>query len=586
MSREEPTMQNSTRETINVMAHKRATIYKRVSSDKQEQDGSSLETQEAACLAYCREHGYTVAPEHIYQDVYTGMEYRPRPGLNKLLQAAARHEFDVVVFNSLERLSRKLSHQIVLTELLADNEIAIESVTEQIDDDSPFGQMFRSILSAAGEIEYARLRERIARGKMNRVAEKKHLLGTGPSLYGYKWNENRTAYLINDDLLITDAKGEKWSEAQVVLRIFDMAVQGMPLRKIAFTLASEGIFNRSGTIWGPNTIREMLVNEKYIGVAKQYIERVIKKPNGQGKSYEKRPDTEQIILPDGVIPPLVEVETFKKVQQQLEHNKQNAARNNKHPEEALLRCGLIKCGICEQNMFVSREQKQERIRYMCRTTNSLDIKIHFLPKLERHHLSIVGHIADAAAWKRAVEIIRNPEEVKQHVEARRAQLEENPVTKQLTAIENSIAKLTQTIKNLDRQITRLSEQTPDDDDQAREIDAAIDSLNQSKARHRREINDLEKDRSKLLSENEYWLAMEIAIEKFELWCNEWREKLDSASFADKRVVCEFLSIRVIVYKGDHEPPYEVRSEPLKNCVPDHLWSLTSPLSKYQGARCP
>jgi site-specific DNA recombinase len=551
----------------------RAAIYIRVSSDKQEEDGTSLESQLAACQAYCKEHGYIVVEAHIYQDVYTGTEYRYRPGLNRLLKAAEKKEFDVVVFNSIERLSRKLAHQIIITELLTDNNVSIESVTEDIGDSSPYGQMFRSILSAAGEIELERLKERIDRGKRGRVTEKKVLLGAGPALYGYKWNETRTAYLINDEIVMVDANGNKWSEAKIAIRIFDMASQGISLRKIAFTLSQEGIFNRKGTIWGPNTISTMLSNISYIGKAVQYKERITKLPNGS-RTHKKRPEEEQIELPDGIIPPLVTTEIFHIVQQQLARNKQMSARNNKvYPEDdCILRCGLVVCGLCGSNMFASRERlkDKQKVRYMCRTTNALSIKIHFIPELDRHYLSTVTHVVDDAAWKRAQEIIRDPDKVKLHVEAKRAQVGENPSARQLEIVDNNIAKLAQTLKNLDRQITRLSEQTPEDDDQAQEIDDAIDSIGQRKGELRKQKDELEKERLSLLNENDYWLAMKIAVEKFEVWCNEWREKLECVTYAEKRYILEFLSIRVKIYKADHNPPYEIESEPLLNCVPDHL----------------
>jgi site-specific DNA recombinase len=44
---------------------KRAAIYPRVSSTQQEDDGTSLGTQEAACLQFATERGYSVAPEHV-----------------------------------------------------------------------------------------------------------------------------------------------------------------------------------------------------------------------------------------------------------------------------------------------------------------------------------------------------------------------------------------------------------------------------------------------------------------------------------------------------------------------------------------
>ena len=43
----------------------RAAIYCRVSTSAQEEDGTSLTTQEAACRKYASEHGYIVDDEHF-----------------------------------------------------------------------------------------------------------------------------------------------------------------------------------------------------------------------------------------------------------------------------------------------------------------------------------------------------------------------------------------------------------------------------------------------------------------------------------------------------------------------------------------
>ena len=59
-----------------------------------------------------------------------------------------------------------------------------------------------------------------------------------------------------------------------------------------------------------------------------------------------RSEDQRIKLPQGVIPAIIDAETFMIVQQQLQRNKQNAERNNQHPESALLRCGYAKCGYC------------------------------------------------------------------------------------------------------------------------------------------------------------------------------------------------------------------------------------------------
>ena len=55
----------------------RAAIYCRVSTSAQEEDGTSLGTQEARCRAYVEEQGWTLLD--VFVDVHTGAQYRERP---------------------------------------------------------------------------------------------------------------------------------------------------------------------------------------------------------------------------------------------------------------------------------------------------------------------------------------------------------------------------------------------------------------------------------------------------------------------------------------------------------------------------
>jgi len=69
---------------------KRAAIYVRVSSKGQEEEGTSLGTQEAACRKYAAERGYVEAEEHVYREVHTGTELWERPQLATMREAVRR----------------------------------------------------------------------------------------------------------------------------------------------------------------------------------------------------------------------------------------------------------------------------------------------------------------------------------------------------------------------------------------------------------------------------------------------------------------------------------------------------------------
>ena len=105
-------MYKSTRASI-----PRAALYLRVSSRLQEDEGTSLQSQEERCRAFAAERGFTVAPEHVYTEVHTGVELWERPILTAMRQAARANEFDIVIAYSIDRLSRDPVHLgVILSE--------------------------------------------------------------------------------------------------------------------------------------------------------------------------------------------------------------------------------------------------------------------------------------------------------------------------------------------------------------------------------------------------------------------------------------------------------------------------------------
>ena len=91
-----------------------AAVYARVSTDLQAEKGYSLQTQIEACTQKAKEMG-AVAIKTYVDDGYSG-SYLERPALDKLRDALDAKLYDMVVIYDQDRLSRTLSHQLLLTE--------------------------------------------------------------------------------------------------------------------------------------------------------------------------------------------------------------------------------------------------------------------------------------------------------------------------------------------------------------------------------------------------------------------------------------------------------------------------------------
>lgn len=111
---------------------KRAAIYARIATPGQVPGESAfaLQTQIAEAKSHCEQRGYSVAEEHIYQEIAPGTEYQKRTELTQLRRAARRGEFDFIVVFAYDRISRK---QYLVTAFLAELEtfgVSVESVIE------------------------------------------------------------------------------------------------------------------------------------------------------------------------------------------------------------------------------------------------------------------------------------------------------------------------------------------------------------------------------------------------------------------------------------------------------------------------
>lgn len=111
---------------------KRAAIYARIATPAQMPGESefALENQIAEARSYCQKQGYSISEQHIYHEVFTGTEYKNRPQLSRLRDAAKQGEFAVVVVVAYDRIARKMQ---LVSAFLAEMEtygVSVESIRE------------------------------------------------------------------------------------------------------------------------------------------------------------------------------------------------------------------------------------------------------------------------------------------------------------------------------------------------------------------------------------------------------------------------------------------------------------------------
>ena len=143
----------------------RAVIYVRGSTDAQEKDGTSLETQQQACIDYCDTAGWHVVES--VPDTLSGYDL-DRPGLERVRQLLREGAVDVVLAYALDRLSRNQNHIGILLDEVQRVGARLEFVAERFEDTAT-GRFILAARAFTAEIEREKIAERTMRGKVERA---------------------------------------------------------------------------------------------------------------------------------------------------------------------------------------------------------------------------------------------------------------------------------------------------------------------------------------------------------------------------------------------------------------------------------
>lgn len=370
-------------------------LYARVSTGRQEQE-ETIKNQLLVLREYAEKNGYTIVQEYT-DDGWSGA-ILARPSLDQLRQDARKKIWDAVLIYDPDRLSRKYSHQ----ELVRDEFREIGTEIIYITTPTPKNEEDRVLYGVKGifaEYEREKIKERFRLGKLRKAREGFVLMSTGPYGHTYiaKTKEKNGHLEINTD------------EATVLRRICTWIVnEKLTLRRVVKRLEELGIPPRKSSrgVWNTSTLANLLRNTSLIGEAhflKSYgtiPEKPLKEERykkNKKTSRKIRPEEEWIKIP---CPPIIDKETFDRVQVQLRLNFEKAERNRKN--EYLL-SGKIRC-ICGSTRTGEGPQKGKHLYYRC----SNRVKSFPLPPTCTEK-GTNAQIADKLVWNKIVELMSSPE---------------------------------------------------------------------------------------------------------------------------------------------------------------------------------
>jgi site-specific DNA recombinase len=265
---------------------KSVAIYARYSTDFQRE--ASIEDQVRVCRERAEREGWKII--NVYSDHAISGASLMRPGIQMLMQDAANGQYDLVMAEALDRLSRDQEDIAGLYKRLTFANTQIFTLSE-----GEISNLHIGLKGTMNALFLKDLADKTRRGLRGRVEQGK---AGGGLVYGY------------DVVKKFNAKGEvergdrtiNEEQAEIVRRIFTEYVEGISPKRITRQLNEEGIPAPTGGTWGPSTIHGnrargtgILNNELYIGRMIWNRMRYIKDPDTGKRVSRENPKEDWVI---------------------------------------------------------------------------------------------------------------------------------------------------------------------------------------------------------------------------------------------------------------------------------------------------
>lgn len=294
-----------------------ASAYARYSTDKQQKN--SIEYQLTEIRKYCDEKGITITA--TFTDEAESGTNMDRPGFQAMVAAARRGEFEAVVIYDVTRGSRDVGDWFQFRKQMMLLGVKVISATQPLGDLTNSNDFLLELLSVGmGQREVLETRQKSIDGVAVR-AKQGVFLGGYPPL-GYDVVNGK--YVINP------------SEARTVRTIFKLYGEGKSYD--AILEAVSGTYGKRGRPLGKNSLHSILTNERYIGVYTWNKRKM--KLFRQWAGGGLNPNCVRI---EGIIPEIIDKNTWERVQKRMSDNKRNASNKAKR---TYLLSGLIECEEC------------------------------------------------------------------------------------------------------------------------------------------------------------------------------------------------------------------------------------------------
>ena len=338
-------------------------IYARLSVENsgKDDDGNSLQNQIAVCEDYLDGCPHLRLTEVYSDNGRTGTVF-DRPAWNRLMDDVRTGKIQCIVVRDLSRFGRDyVETGNYLEKIFPALGTRFISVKENFDNFTCGNAMeslsvsLQNLVNAMYSRDISKKVSTALRAQMETGSFRNRNLP-----YGYLWNEDKTAYVVDEEA------------AAVVRQIFEWKLREVSVYTIVERLKTGGIEsperhkrragarngdNIQGEGWCPSTIRGILQNRAYIG------EMICgKSETALYKGLKKRlTEKDNWIVVSDAHPPIVSVSDFEAVERQMQ--KDSAHRETAMEWSADIRAGMIDlfagkifCADCGKRMYYKRQR--------------------------------------------------------------------------------------------------------------------------------------------------------------------------------------------------------------------------------------
>ena len=319
---------------------KRAVIYARYSSDLQ--SDASIEDQVRLAKRLINDQNMVLS--QTYTDHGISGASLLRPGYQQLLTDARSGMFDVVVAESIDRLSRDQEHIAAFHKAMKFAGISVITTSE-----GAINELHIGLKGTMSALYLKDLADKTRRGLEGRVRKGK---SGGGICYGYRVDHKR----YEDGSIARGDRRIIETEAQIIRRIFEEYSSGQSPKSIAHRLNREDIPGPNSGKWGPSTIygnwrrgTGILNNELYAGRIVWNRQRYIKDPSS-GKRQARLNPEHQWVTEEVPSLQIIHDALWRSVKEKQLLTRKSIERNSDRIEVArrpkYLLSGLLKCGSC------------------------------------------------------------------------------------------------------------------------------------------------------------------------------------------------------------------------------------------------